>query len=283
MSCTALQTDLTQLRAQRRQQVEVMQFLQGAGLQAAQEQLDRIDADIASAEAALDLCLAQEAQAENPVPQNILGTVEKIKCHKAKREVGHDEPYLLIASFDMTNIVSAGIVGVSLPSVNVVKVGPWSGVDAAETHLAAPLASALRPAFWNVNGLAQPIAAAQDVIFLVAMMENDGASPDAIRGVVRTDLLAARLTNTNRPYSSYVTTMVSNMTGTIETARVLGLSPGHLNADDLIGAVQQLTLTAHDLSALNDLEPVSKTLRFTQRKRKGTAVNDYTVTFSFDV
>ncbi len=85
MSCTALQTDLTQLRTQRRQQVEVMQFLQGAGLQAAQAQLDRIDADIESAEGALDLCLAQEAQAQNPIPQNILGTVAKIHCHAAKR------------------------------------------------------------------------------------------------------------------------------------------------------------------------------------------------------
>ncbi len=183
----------------------------------------------------------------------------------------------------MTNVVNAGIVGIALPSINVVKVGPWSGVGPGGTHLAALLPSADRPAFWNVNGLAQPIAAPQDVIFLVAMMENDGASPDAIRGVVRTELLAARVTNTNRPYSSYVTTMISNMTGTIETARVLGLSPGHLNADDLIGGVQQLSLTTNDLSALNDLESVSKTLRFTQRKANGAAVNDYTVTFSLDV
>ena len=85
MSCTTLQNDLSKLRAQRREQVQVMEFLQGAGLQAAQEQLARIDADIASTKISLDLCVAQEAQAQNPVPQNILGTVEKIHCHTARR------------------------------------------------------------------------------------------------------------------------------------------------------------------------------------------------------
>ena len=183
----------------------------------------------------------------------------------------------------MTNAVNAGIVGVALPAINVTKIGQWIGVDANETHLAISLTSTNRPAFWNLDGRAQPIAAPQDVIFLVAFMENDGSSPDAIRGVVQTELLAARLTNTNRAYTAYVINMISNMTGTIDTARLLGLSPGHLNADDLIGGVQQLSLTTNDLAALNGLEPVSKTLRFTQRKANGTAVNDYTATFSFAV
>jgi hypothetical protein len=283
MSCVPIQNELSQLRADRRQQLQAMEFLQGAGLQAAQGQLAAIESDIANTEAALDLCLAQQAQAANPVPQDILGAVDKIECHKAKREVGHEEPYLLIAAFDMTNVVNVGIVGFSLPNVEVVKVGPWSGVDADETHHASVLPQTNRLAFWDLNRVARPIAHSQDVIFLVACMENDGSSPDAIRGAVRTNLLASRASNTNRPYAAYVDTMISNMTGAIETARILGLDPLHANEDDLIGGVKQLNLTANDLAALDRIEPVSKTLRFTQTKANGTVVNDYTVTFSFTV
>lgn len=283
MTCTALQNDLADLRVQRRQQVQAMQYLQGAGLQAAQEQLARIDADIAATEQALDLCLAQEAQAENPVPQSIQGAVEKIQCHTASKELGKEEPYLLVASFDMTNIVSAGIVGIGLPAVDVVKVGPWTGVSANETHRAATLPAINRPSFWDLNGGAQPIAHQQDVIFLVAFMENDGSSPDAIRGAVRTNLLASRITNTNRPYAAYVDTMISNMTGAIETASIAGLDPLHLNEDDLIGGVQHLDLSPNDLAQLNRIEPVTKSLRFTQQKANHKVVNDYTATFLFSV
>ena len=284
MTCTALPTELSQLREQRRGQVQLIATLpDNAGKQAAEEQLARIDADIASTQAELTLCLAQEAQAQNPVPQNIVGAVKQILCHQASREVGHDEPYLLIASFDMLNIVNLGVVGVTLPAINVVKVGPWLGVGSGDTRYPSALSSANRPAFWSLDAAPKPIAHPQDVIFLVAFMENDGSSPDAIRGGVRTNLLASRATNTNQQYTAYVTTMISNMTGAIEVLRVEGLGPTALNRDDLIGGVQQLALTTSDLDKLNRLEPVDKSLRFTQRKANGSVVNDYTVTFSFTI
>ena len=78
MACTALQNELNALRSRRKGQAQLVANLPGgAGRQAAQAVLDGIDADIAATEAALDLCLAQEAQAEHPVPQHILGTVEQ--------------------------------------------------------------------------------------------------------------------------------------------------------------------------------------------------------------
>jgi hypothetical protein len=156
-------------------------------------------------------------------------------------------------------------------------------VSAGETHVAATLSSADQPDFWDLDGSAKPIGHPQDVIFLVACMENDGSSPDAIRGGVRTNLLASRINNTNRSYDAYVDTMISNMTGAIETLRIEGLGPGGLNRDDLIGEVKQLTLSTGDLDRLNGIEPVEKSLRFTQRKANGTVQNDYTVFFSFTV
>jgi hypothetical protein len=283
MSCTAIQTQLTALRARRREQAELVETMpHNAGYELAVDTLAQIDADIASTKAELDLCLAKEAQAQNPVPQNILGVVEKIQCHAASKEVGDDEPYLIIASFDMTNSIDFGVVGVTLPSINVVKVGPWSGVEPGEIHSVLELTEQNHPAFWNLSGQGSPIASPQDVIFLVACLENDGSSADNIRGAVRSELLAARLNNTNLAYSGYVTNMISNMTGVIETGRLIPERPT-LNFDDLFGDVQQLTLTASDLDDLNSLVPVTKTLRFTERKANGTAINDYTVTFSFTV
>jgi len=283
MPCNELQNELNELHSRRNQQVEFMEHVSGHAWELAKEALDRIDADIRSTEAALELCLAKEAQKQNPVPQNISGSVEKIECHKASREVGPDEPYLLIASFDMLNVVDLGIVGITLPAIEVVKIGPWTGVNSGETHETRWLSTANRPDFWDLNRQPRPIAQPQDVIFLVAFMEHDGSSPDAIRGVVRTNLLASRVTNTNRPYSAYVASMISDMTGAIESSQVLGLDPLHLNADDLIDDVKQLDLTTNDLGRLNQLEPLEKTLRFTQRKSSSKEVNDYTATFSFTV
>ena len=285
MSCTTQQSEVTSLRARRNEQRQLVESLpHNAGWEAASAELARIEAELAEAEAALALCQAQEAQAANPVPQPITGKVDQIRCHEASREVGHDEPYLLIATFDMTDAVHLGVVGITYPDISVLKIGPWIGVDKDETHLASSLSSANRPDFWDLDSDPRPIAHHQDVIFLVAMCENDGSSPDAIRGGVRTDLLAARNTNTNRSYDAYVTAMISNMTGSIESRRFLGLDPLNPNEDDLFETVKPLALTAADIDRLNDdLLPVVKTLRFTQRKGNGTVINDYTVTFSFTV
>ena len=285
MSCTTQQSAVTTLRNRRDEQQGVVDSLpHNAGWEAATVELALIVADLAEAEAALQLCQDQEAQAANPVPQPITGKVDKIECHDASKEVGHDEPYLLIATFDMTDAVNLGVVGVTFPDISVLKIGPWIGVDGGETHYASNLSSANRPNFWDLDSAPRPIAHQQDVIFLVAMCENDGSSPDSIRGGVRTDLLAARATNTNRSYDAYVTAMISNMTGSIETRRFLGLDPLNLNEDDLFETVKPLALTATDIDRLNnDLLPVVKTLRFTQRRGNGNVTNDYTVTFSFTI
>ncbi|WP_257446733.1 hypothetical protein [Archangium lipolyticum] len=285
MSCTTQQSEVTALRNRRNEQLKLLESLpHNAGYEAASAELDRIEADLAEAEAALKLCQDQEAQAANPVPKPVSAKVDKIQCHDVSKEVGHDEPYLLIATFDMTDAVNLGVVGVTFPDINVLKIGPWIGVDAGETHYTSHLSSANRPNFWDLDSGPRPIAHPQDVIFLVAMCENDGSSPDAIRGRVRTDLLAARAPNTNRSYSAYVTAMISNMTGSIETNRLLGLDPLNPNEDDLVETVKHLALTAADIDRLNkDLLPVVKTLRFTQRRGDGNVTNDYTVTFSFTV
>jgi hypothetical protein len=280
-TCAPIRSELSALRARRQEQAELVAALpNNAGKQHAQEVLDGIDADIAASEEDLELCEARADQAENPQDLAITARVESVVCHAASSEVLADEPYLLIASFDMANSVNLGVVGFTLPAIDVFKYGPWLGVNEGETHSASHLSS--NPAFWDLDSDPRPIAEPQDVIFLVAMCENDASSPDSIRGGVRTELLAARATNTNQDYADYVRVMISNMTGTIESIRVEGMDPLHLNEDELFG-VKQLALTTADLDRLNNLETVAKPLRFTQRKANGKATNDYTVNFEFTV
>lgn len=275
MSCTALQTELSQLKNRRKEQASIVESLpHNAGWEAAKEVLAGIDADITRTQAEFDECLA-----EQPKAQNILGKLDRIECHAAQRELGHDEPYLLIATFDMHNVVNLGIVGVNLPAVNVVKIGPWQGVDRYETHKLDGLPKASRQPFWDLDGKARTIAHPQDVIFLVAFMENDSGSPDVIRGAVRDNLLASRTTNANRAYSAYVTTMISNFRAAIDVTRGIAF------ADDVIGNVTQLSLTTAELALLNSTipDPVERPLRFKTTKANGKVVNDYTAYFSFTV
>lgn len=285
MTCVPIANELSSLQRERRELRSVIDNLHGPGRDHAEAQLANLDAEIASTQAELDLCRAKEAQEQNPVPQRITGAVDHIRCHKARKEVKHDEPYLLIAAHDMVNtVVAAGPVSVRVPNVRVVKVGPWAGVDGDETHHAWPLPASNRPPFWDLNGQPRTIAAPHDVVFLVAMMERDGSSPDTIRGAVQDALRVSQVTNLNRPYAAYVNEMISVMTAAIESSRGLTALPSSvINRDDLITTVQHLALTTGDLAALNRLDPVSKRLTFRQTRPNGGVQNHYDVTFSFTV
>jgi hypothetical protein len=283
ITCTSIETSLRNLRTQRTQQLAVLEAIpHGPGYDAAQEQLGRIEADIAATERELADCEAAAAahQAE-PGPLEFSGRVTELRCHQARRELKHDEPYVLIATFDLANMVNVVGIPVPIPEINVTLVGPWANVDKDETHSVGELAGSSRPDFWGTEGTPQPISARQDVLFLVAMMEHDGSSPDAIRGALRTALRTAMANNLNRAYGSLVDTMISNMQATIETSTGLGLGPSGLNPDDLIARPKHLNLTVADVAALNDCQTVEKSRRFKTVKANGNVVNDYTVSFSF--
>lgn len=64
--CAAITQAIAQLEEQRRQQLEVIEHLQGAGLLAAQEQLGRIEAQIAEQEARLDECQTSNTMTNLP-------------------------------------------------------------------------------------------------------------------------------------------------------------------------------------------------------------------------
>jgi hypothetical protein len=72
------------------------------------------------------------------------------------------------------------------------------------------------------------------------------------------------------------------MRGAIETSSMLGIGPGHLNADDSIG-VTQLALTTGNLDTIEAVGSVDRTVTVTRRSASAKITDQYAVTCTFSV
>jgi hypothetical protein len=112
-------------------------------------------------------------------------------------------------------------------------------------------------------------------------VENDGASPDAIRSLVQSSLLLSLAQNFQRDYDALADTLASAMTGAIDTVRGAGVGPGTiLSWDDRIG-VGHLNLTNDDLDMIDILGAHEKALTVARRNNSGDVTDQYTVTVEF--
>lgn len=271
MACEEIKQRLAALRSDKRELETVIGNLQGAGLQAAQANLAKLSVQIIEEEEALADC---EAIANPPPPQPFVVRVKEIYCGEGSREVGDEEPYLVIASVDMLALLPG--LPLPKPAVLCFKVGPFTGFSEGTRR------TINSKAFWDLNSNPRLIASPQDVAFLVAMCENDGASPDAVRGAANTGLELSIVQNMGLEYGNFVSTLISAMAGAIDTASIAGLDPLHLNADDRIDRVKQLSLTTKDLDTIAALGSKEKTLTFSRSKASGKVTDEYTVTFVFE-
>jgi hypothetical protein len=279
MACEDIEARLKDLRAQKRSLESVLPGMKGPALQAMQGQLARLESQIAVEEVNLDNCRKLH-QTNPPVP--FVGHVKDIHCQKAKKEVGPNEPYLLITTVDMNAPLPIGGLPVTVPAVRVFKVGPWSDVKTGSRRQATDLKPIDNPRFWGLAGQVQNLQTPQDVMFLVAMMENDSSSPEAIRLTVEPVMLASVVAHRNLPYTDLAAQLRQDMAGTIDTVNIEGLDPGHLNVDDRIGGVAHLQLTTTDLNTIYALGHQEKSLTFTYRNQSNNITEQYTVTFSFE-
>lgn len=281
MACEDIQQKISSLEAQAKQIQAVLPNLKGAGLAVAQENLANIQSQIASEKKKLEDCrkLAQPAAA-----RPFSARVKDIHCVKAGAEIGKQEPYVLIGTFDMLAQLSAGPVPVPVPkpAVQCFRVGPWSDLKAGSTASTSKLSSRDKPKFWDLNGQPRLVNGTQDVAFLAAVVEHDGASPDAIRGAVGTALEAGVVNNMGRAYTSFVDTMSSVMAGAIDSFAGAGVAPGHLNFDERLGPVEQISLTSTDLQTINALGRIEKPVTFRRKKKSDKVTDEYTVTFLFE-
>lgn len=268
MACEEIRQRLTELREDKRELELVLPSLQGAGLTAAEENLANIKDQITVEEVNLAECEALAALEPGVSPRTpFQARVKRIECVAAGAELGDQEPYLIIASVDM--LAGGGLVPV--PSLHSVLVGPWSGVRPGSVRTAAD-----EPKFWDLNQNPRVVKAPEDVIFLMALVENDGASPDAIRGSVQTSLKVSLVSNLNRDYDTLADTLRSAMVGAVDSFAGAGVGPGHLNFDGRI-AVRHLSLTTNDLDRVDALGRTEKVVTFTQRKGE-KVTEEYQVT-----
>ncbi len=283
MDCSEFERTLADLKEQRRELKDAMALMPPSKQPQMQAELDALNAQIDTAKADLDECEALAAQSAGKPPRPFTLKVKEIYCAQADKEWGVDEPYLIVGSVDRLGKVNLGTIPLLGPidfskaSIHTLKIGPWTKVKAGGTYPASSLSS--NPSLWDLSGKARALASPEDAIFLVALMENDGASPDAIRGAANTALEESVIANAQLDYDALVDTLASAMAGGIDVALGAGVGPGHLNFDERLDDVLPLPLTQNDLDTLAAGHPVEKSLAFARIKNSGKMTDRYTITF----
>src|SRR5262245_6779575 len=100
MNCQPIAQRLADLREQASEIGQLLETMpNGPGRQVVQENLANIQAQISEEQQALAEC--QTINDQGSVPRAFVARVKNILCTAASREVGKEEPYVLIGTVDM--------------------------------------------------------------------------------------------------------------------------------------------------------------------------------------
>jgi hypothetical protein len=200
---------------------------------------------IASARQSLAACERSLLPRAQPVPVTL--SMSGLKCFDQNDtdrgtvfDVEDDEPYVLAYAVDLAAVQNSKLT----------KIGPMSGVDEGFAF------SAPANVIWGLSGVAQQISSANNLICLVALMENDDANTDTVRTVVETAVQLSLGRNfpafiTGQiPRDELVRRMMGDMNGSIAAASIAVPGP-----DDHIGSTQELRFTQDEL---DDIYRVSR-------------------------
>jgi hypothetical protein len=152
-----------------------------------------------------------------------------------------DEPYALVFAVDLQKATPLGIPA-GAANCKMTLVGPLSDVDVDDNTVAPP------NVIYGLSDVPDFVSSANNLIVLVAMMENDDGSPDQARSVLETAARFELLSNlpaftaNQIPRQELVNRIISGMAGAMGAAKV-GL-PG---PDDNIGTIQELRFFQFDL------------------------------------
>ena len=170
--------------------------------------------------------------------------LKKIKCRIETDEVGSDEPYVLVTAVDLSNPL--------LPNAEVTRYGPWSDVDAGETHGTQPLQPGVNPNdfpflvwrrnAWGPSGQAKAIANPANAILLVSMMEHDDGKPGTARELTKAAVVGALAASAGMTRAQRVDKLKADING------ALGIPTGFPNFDDRVGTTKEVPLSANLLN-----------------------------------
>ena len=151
-----------------------------------------------------------------------------LQCFETQGEGSPDEPYVVFYVADLSApIFAKGITKCS---------GVFRDVDDDETHKRRnPLV------LWGIDNHAAPIKNPDDVIILVALMENDESTTAAVVNAVEASLSVTlnqyRIDGLSR--AQMIQNLIRDMNGAID----LGKASGGINQDERLGTVQEFRLT----------------------------------------
>ncbi len=180
----------------------------------------------------------------------------KMRCLEETNEVGSDEPYVLV----FTAHLKSPIGGIIIPSAHTTMYGPWSDVDKNDL-LTTGFLNVIKPAnCWGLDGKPAVINSPNDVIILVALMENDDATPAGIRTGLHAQMFASLTSYSNSGMSraSMVSSLRKDMRDILVGITVTGIP----NSDDLVG-VAELSLKTADITAASNGSVVVKNILIT--------------------
>ena len=184
----------------------------------------------------------------------IYATLDSLRCHTETDEVGADEPFVIVASVNLTSTKKIGGVEVTFPTSNAFLNGPIPDVDEQENHLAL-----FRP-FWGLHGGLhggeQPLAHPDHVIFVAALMEHDDGHPDGARGVVAAQVSAALAAGVGEDRPRLVARVIRAVSSALQ------LPTGFPSLDEKVGEPQELRFTVDDLARAETGLPARQILRF---------------------
>jgi hypothetical protein len=193
--------------------------------------------------------------------------VKSVHCIHDTVELGNDEVYVVVLAADLRQQL-----GVTVPRLSLTFTGVWSGTNDFEGRAVKllPIPEGETENFWDgiplvwkkhcwgLGGTAAPIAHPDDVLLLVALMENDDASLRNVKsvatGILTGDLASVANSGLSRPV--FVQKMKEFMDGALPAAGMAFPS-----GDVLIGHSHELELTDADLHAARS-HVIKKELHF---------------------
>ena len=170
-----------------------------------------------------------------------------------------DEPYAVVFAVDL-KIANLAVASLPVGAINskMTLIGALADVNEGE-EVSAP-----GNVIWGLSNASDLVTSANNLIVLVAMMENDDGSPSQVRTVLEKAAQASLFSNLPAftslqiPRQELVSRIIADMDGAMGAAKV-----GVPNPDDNIGAIQELRFFQFELDDIyKNRGPVEKSLTF---------------------
>ena len=110
--------------------------------------------------------------------------------------------------------------------------------------------------FGGVTGNPAPLSDPDQVIFVVALMENDSGKPETLKGIVKGIVGGSVLGSLTLDRTNKVNALIRDVNS------AMGTPTGAPNFDDKVGLPQELRFSREELAQAESGESITKTLNF---------------------